>query len=178
MPTIPALKRFDIYVYKKRSPPTDNALIAVSGAQISLYRQGATIRTAKTILPEQENVAVDVYHTGAVSASDQLRVNNDTQKSLNVVSVDIVTRTLYVSYFGPFNLVLGVGDRLFDQTARPLLYSDPIGTVVVTPSTYPTDADGRRTGYVREYRFDYMISGISGEANRLFIDSEGSFVMR
>lgn len=171
MPTMPVLRRFDIYVYKPKGGG-DPALVPAASATVGFFRQGATVSVATSVGGGAENVPVTVYNSGAIQAEDELRVNFDRPLMVNSVS----GATIYVTNETETPVVLAVGDRLIDTFERPKLYKDPLGTVVIGIST-STDGSGRASGYVREYRFDYVVS-VSGEADRIFPDAEGSFVMR
>ena len=74
-------------------------------------------------------------------------------------------------------IALTVGQRLIPTNLRPNIYSDPIGSVAIGTSITTSATDGRASGYLREFRFDYIVR-ITGLTARLFVDAEGSFAMR
>jgi hypothetical protein len=76
------------------------------------------------------------------------------------------------------SLLVLPGQRLVNRTAQPLIYNDPAGNTATASSQLTTDpATGWASGYLREYRFDYIVSG-TGLTTRIFPDQVGSYVMR
>ncbi|MGH7725480.1 MAG: right-handed parallel beta-helix repeat-containing protein, partial [Candidatus Eiseniibacteriota bacterium] len=77
------------------------------------------------------------------------------------------------AFYTPVELSpLAAGYRLVN-TSRPVtVYSDPRGTVPLGTSLATDTATGRASAYLRERRFDYVITG-AGFPARLFSDAEG-----
>jgi len=74
--------------------------------------------------------------------------------------------------------VIAAQNRLILLTNRPKIYDDPAAAAAAPGSSQTTaGSDGRALGYLREYRFDYIVT-IDATTSRVFVDDEGSFVMR
>src|SRR5207247_1038244 len=117
-------------------------------------------------------------HTGSLIGGNNrfVLVNGLVDNRLKVASVNQDEGTVLLQQTGLTDITVGTGDRLISETGVLVAYVDPLGNIPKTSLT--TGQDGRLSAYLREYRFDYTISipGVSGL--RIFIDAEGSFVMR
>jgi len=164
----PALRRFDILVLL---PQANGSLEPAQAIAVTFHRQGATVRgnahvgSSETTLP--------VYHPGAIRPTNKLWVDGDSTKILTVASVtsDFAGSSLRVTSNVEMDLAEPV--RLIVGDPPTQLYASPDwSTTIGNPLT---DGYGRLVGYVREYRFDYIVwTG----TRRVFIDAEGSYVMR
>ncbi len=184
MRVLPVLKRFDVYVYKNKG--TNDAAQVPASASISFHKQGATAKASASLEPPTDPdeagppVVVPVYSVGAIALNDVFRIN-DSQDKMGVVqgvdTSDPSSQTLTLANVGFTAFTIGVGDRLVIVNDPPEIYSDPVGTVPIGTSIDTSALTGRATGYVRAYRFDYVVT-VSALDKRLFVDAEGSFVMR
>ncbi len=129
------------------------------------------------------DATIHVYHTGAMETGDgiyTLYLNGDATKTLLCDSVDASTGTLHVyTLDASGNITVVKGDRLILRTSQPTVYNDAVGGSAHSPaSELAIESTGRARCYVKEYRYDYVVA-VTGETGyRVFIDSEGSFVMR
>ena len=195
MAPLPVLKKFDICVYKDKDPaavPPDRAQVPAL-ATINFYGQGSTVKVAVPSpgIAAGATALVTVYNPGSIAVGDTLQVELDSSKTLvvgSVTVVDLATSTLSLTNNTGATIPLSQGNRLLKVgPARPTAYADPLGTVPIGSSIATDPATGRAFAYigasqatapsrVGAYRFDYVITGIPNA--RLFIDAEGSFVIR
>lgn len=170
MDTRPVIKRFEIVVLKDKGGATNPKEQVPAAAQVDFYRQGATVKVGGPVPGP-----ITVYNRGALVAGDQVKVN----LSAVTLTVDPPQTNDPVNLLrlsgGPTSLAQW--DRLVPTGSRPIpaQASGPpasSGSFINTSST-----DGRGSCYIAAYRWDYIVSG-TGLATRLFIDAEGSFVMR
>ena len=177
----PVLKRFDVFVYKDKTP-TDKAQIPAAST-INFYRQGATVKTAVSVPPQDpsnENpptTDVHVYHMGGIIGGETLWVDGNSAKDLVISAIDVPNLVLKVLNGSPSTINLAVGNRLVLASSPISIYSDPVGAVAIGTSITTNATTGRANGYIREYRFDYVVN-ITGVTPRVYSDAEGSFVMR
>lgn len=185
----PVLKSFDIVVYKDKDPtavPPDRAQIPAGGATIDFYAQGATASAAKTIPKNGAQDTVNVFHPGLLRVTTPVQtVQIDGNATIVLQVIDVVLAGLGAGAFVTLkntsttdDAVIAVGSRLILLSDRPKIYSDPAAPASASGSTQATaGADGRVRGYLRDYRFDYIVT-IDAATKRVYADAEGSFVMR
>ena len=176
----PVLKRFDVYVFKNKSG-TDGAQVPVNGATIDFYAQGATAKGPSVTFHggDYEPLDVNVYHIGALAPGTPARyviVDGVDTKKLQVMGTNSATGVVTLKQTGLSDIVVAAANRLISQSDLLAVYSDPLGTIAKSPTT--TGVDGRFWAYVKAFRFDYRITVPGETAKRLFIDAEGSYVMR
>jgi len=167
------VKRFEIVVYKDKTPGSDNAQVPAL-ATINIYKQGSTVKTATSVPLTVDPVPVPVYDLGRIVVGDSLVVG----VSSNTLLVDSITLpdTLNLLNTSGSTINLAVGARLVPTTAasRPNVYSDPLGSIALGSSIASDSVSGRANGYIRDRNFDYIVSG-AGITPRLFIDASGGF---
>lgn len=180
MNRVPVLRRFDAYFFKPRSPE-DLAQVPVENGEVTIYSQGATVRTSTTM---QQNVHTDipVYHPGAATVSSKVRFlrypDDPADMYVSAVSVDpnAGTGIIRATWIG-LTFEIPAGARLFpvSDAGGPLFFDDPLGIGPGSPYRL-TDAGGRVSAYVAEYLFDIVL--LRPEETRVLIDQQGGFVMR
>lgn len=167
------LRRFAVQVFKS------NPIVPASGATIKFYKQGATVKAA-IVIPHNAVGFAQVYNTGALAQVDMVQINADESKTLTVDAVDPDAGTVDLTNQTGANVSLAVGDRLV-RVARAsvpdpaLIYDDPLGSTAGAGSKV-VGAEGWVTGYLREYRYDYTVTGF-GVTPSVHADAEGSWVM-
>lgn len=166
----PVLKRFAKQFFK------GSPLVPAEGATLNFYKQGATVSVGIT-LPNNTVTTVQVYNTGALQQDDEVQVGTDTTKTLTVDAVDPDANTVDLTNQTGGPVTLGLDVRLVRTGPDPaLIYDDPLGSTTGSGSK-SVEADGWVIGYLREYRYDFRLSG-SGVTPRVFPDADGSWVMR
>lgn len=172
----PVLKRFVIRVLKDRATG-DNVQVPAAGALADFYQQGATVKVAGTV-PSTGSVTIYFYNVGALAGGNTLQLELDATKTMTVIGVDATANTAILgSASVPGGIPLAVGKRLVLKLPQvALFFQDPLGeTTGATSAT--ADSQGWVIGYVKDYRFDYIVSG-TGLTAQLYPDAEGSWVMR
>ena len=174
---VPVLKRFDRYFYKNRASG-DLAQVPASGAILSFYAQGATVKLTTNLAPTGLTT-IPVFHTGMIAVGDSLLVEGPTVKDAVVVTaVDATAGTVTIEQLGldfpPTSAQQGV--RLIAGSRHLQVFADPLG-MTGGAATLITDGAGRARCYIREFRFDYTVT-IGATVPIVFADAEGSFVMR
>ncbi len=178
MGQLPALKRFDVTVYRKRS--TSDPAQVPADSTIQFYRQGATVETATSVLVSP-SFEVKVFNTGNFAVGDLVQVNTAATPEMTVVKLDPGAGKIWLANASGGSVPLAQFDRLIVKSNQPSIYLDPAGTLslgtsIATSAGGPSPA--RAVGYLREFRFDYIVTlTISGEAT-LYVDAEASFAMR
>lgn len=176
MSRAPVLKRFDVNVFKNKDA-NDPAQVPAAAA-IVFYGQGATINDATIQLAAGSTYdGLIVYNTGSFPA---VTTQSDGYLDANplthcLISMNPTNATLNVTNVSGYNLTLSRGMRFWNFGRVVQAYSDPVGLVPVSVSTDPVT--GRAGCYIKEYRYDYIVS-ITGGGQRLFVDEVGSLVMR
>lgn len=150
------LRRFDLTELRDKSS-TDRAQVPKVGAQVDLYRQGATMTTGGAIAGGAD-LEVNVQSVGALVVGDTV-IAGVSGPTLSVVTINASVSPLKVKLHNALgsSVTVKVGDRLIPTTARPAVYADPFGTTLLG-STLSTDASGRVGGYVNATPFDYTVS--------------------
>lgn len=180
VPTQPVLKRFDITVYKNKDGTTDPPQVPAQ-AKIEFYRQGATVKVAPPTITPTDFTTVTVYNTGDILQTHIVQREMEEAITMDVGVVNEAEGTIQLKSRGG-NIVLTIGQRLIDTSSPPSAYKDPLGTIAdgTGNSVTTNSTTGRYGGYMRAYRYDYIVKipPTSPTETRLYIDSEGSFVMR
>lgn len=175
--TRPCLKRFDIYVYD--FVEGQDALGPVSGALITFYAAGATVNNPSgvNLWPGASYDALDVYRCGSFDPGDYVlgQINGPDLGPLVQVKQSDGGYTLDVRNPDMFSITISNGDRLWNISQAILGYADPFGSQSI--DMFMTDESGRAACYVRDWRYDFVITLPSGE-KRVFVDMEGSYIMR
>jgi hypothetical protein len=125
-----------------------------------------------------------VYDMGQVAEGDQVMVEGDPTKGLVVGPVDQAAGTVFVTRLGYPGVTVILGNRLILKkvgltNGRIKVYTDPLGTAPFANDQITLETGtGRARGYVREYKYDYVVTVTGEPAPRAFANAEGSFVMR
>lgn len=179
MSVTPVLKRFEIVVFKNG---TGNVQLPAA-AQVDFYRQGATVANSWSpdlLEPDEPMSDVPVYHHGALVDGDIVARGTNLDETM-VVQIDPGDpNKLTLTNNTEEGFVLDPNDRLVPIGDRPKVYQDPTGAAPVTPNVnyiMTNSNDGRGSCYIPAFRFDYIVV-IDPSTMRLFIDADGSFVMR
>lgn len=171
----PVLNRFAIRALKDGA---SGGLVPADDASVSFYKQGATVKTA--VGPFSGSAIVEVYHTGVIAPLDVVQFGADSGTTLRVEQTNFDQEAgqleLTILTSGPVSL--DVGDRLvrIENEFGPdpaMIYQNPTGQDVGSPSL-GADSEGWVEGYIKDYRFDYIIT--VGSAAKVFVDDLGSFV--
>lgn len=177
----PVLKRFDIYVYKDGAGGAQ----VPADATVDFYAQGATANlTVAQTIPSMGSGSIPVWNLGSITGgSVQVGVNPSAILSITNIVVQVPPispyATLLVQNDGTQPVTVNNLDRLVPLGNRPFVYDDPNGDVPTAFNSRQTEpGTGRVRCYIREYRFDYIITIVGVPTPRLFIDAEGSYVMR
>lgn len=177
MRAVPTLRRFDTYVWSNV-----NAGTPALGARVWFCRQGATANlVADLALVPGSAVTLAVYSTGAVTVGDWVIVDGNPINYLVVSSVDVALKQIGATC-GVVGFTLSKHSRMtpvMPTTKNPtaIICDDPLGLLIGSQPLI-VNSYGRVATYVKDYRYDYYIDLITGEINRIWIDQEGSFVMR
>jgi hypothetical protein len=157
--------------------------VPAASVPIDFYRQGATLNLASDTTIDAETW-VSVFNVGEVANNDILLVDGKTGLEVRVTA-DPVSDPLFptqdkirIEKVGGAAVPVGKNSRLIprDKGAKP--YEDPTGMAAyVGGSRVTTDGTGRASIYVANYVYDYVVR-VPGEDPRVYIDQEGSFVMR
>lgn len=174
MGVTPVLKRFEILVLKDKGGGDKSQI--PTAAQVDFYRQGATL-SALALLESGTPTEVDVYDRGSLAAGDTVQRDTSASPTLTVGTHPSNAKKLLVTYSGPGELEIDAEVRLVPTNNRPKVYLDPSGASATSNSYITTSSvDGRGGCYIAAYRFDYIVSFSS--TKRLYVDADGSFVMR
>lgn len=131
----------------------DTAGNAVSGATVTLYREGATFQSGSGTSP----TAFTVRNNGKIVAGDTVFINTVTGTTYTVDSVTDTTITL--SGFGG-TLSPTALDRFVPNNNRPDIYADDQGgTTAITDSELTSSSTGLVECWTGERVFDYIVSG-------------------
>ena len=174
MSTTPLLRRFDIFAYKNKNGTTDTAQIPTA-ATVTLYRQGATTTANFTVTSGSigpYSVAVD--DVGEIGAGDSVQIGTDSTKGFTVDSIPDRTHLSLLNDFG-LNTTVASGSRIVVVSPLMTIYADALAA---TSASNPITADsstGRAQAYVRNKRFDYIVSG-TVSPSRLFMNAEGGVI--
>lgn len=182
----PVLKRLDITFTKSDGSPL-NYQIPAGLALAEIYAVGATVPngTADIVIAYPASLNVPVYHPGLLAINQQVQIGTS---SVAVLRVDSHFAPDATGISGSFMLrnevpattvTVKAKDRLVLRRFTPaFFYNDPTGQETTGLSSQRNaDSNGRLVAYVREPRFD-MIVTVSPTDVRLFVDLEGSYVMR
>ena len=167
---IPSLALVDLFLSMAAGPPNDLTLKVAGGVPVKIFAQGATV-AASVAVPAITPTPVSVAHTGALFSTfvgpdglpwqGQAYVNGDSTKPLGIVSVvQSPSPIITVSNTGNA-LTLVSGDRLMVSVPQSVFYSDPNGMVAIGTTLTSNATTGRVTGYVRDYRFDLLVTGVT-----------------
>lgn len=116
---------------------------------------------------------MSVYDTGSIVPGELIQVGLTTSHILVVVNV--VSRTkLELTSNLPFEVTLTVGVRLIRKNQLLTVYSDPLGQVTMSNPISTAAATGRAGAYLRDARFDYIVSGTGISPSRLYTDADHS----
>ncbi len=178
MPTLPVLKRFDMTVYKNRNGTIDPSQVPAQ-AKIEFYRQGATVKTGISV-PTGNFVSVVVYNTGDILEGHTVQLEMDEAKLMLVGTVNEVAGTISLKSIVGTSIALTAEQRLVDTSARPNIYTDPLGSTTGATSVTTDSTTGPAGGYLKAYRYDFIVKipPTSPTETRLHLDAVGSFVMR
>jgi hypothetical protein len=175
----PLLKRFDITVLKNKT--ISDAAQVPAAATINFYRAGASA-SANVSIPDQsmnpdpQPVTIPVYTMGTIAVGDTVQADIISNALLSVAAVDATALTVSVINNSGQNSQIFAGQRLVRRTNPPQAYRDPLGNVAIGSSITTDSATGRAACYIKEYRYDYVVTFAS--TVRVYADAEGSFVMR
>lgn len=178
---VPILSRFDVTVYRNLNGVIDKAQVPATEfeATVQIYRQGATANLPEpTPVPPQGGADIAVYNTGCIEAGDSVMVDASAS-TLLVIAVDIAASTITVEN-DTFAFINVQRYSRLTPTVPALVFDDPVGTSPLSqPLTPSPSANGRVTAYVKDFRFDYVVT-VPGDPRpvRLFVDAVGSYVMR
>lgn len=133
---------------------------AVSGASVSIFREGATVNGNQS---GTTPLTVTVRNRGKIVAADTVFVNTTTGTTY---TVDSVTATTVVISGFVGTLALTSGDRLIPSNSLPTLYSDDqAGATTANPLT--SDSAGLAACWLSAAVYDVILSG-GGLATKLF----------
>lgn len=124
---------------------------AISGASVTLYREGATVVSGTGTSP----LTVTVRHRGKIAAADTVFINTTTGTTY---SVDSVTATTVVISGFAGTLTLTSGDRIIPSNSQPTLYGDDQGGAT-TSNPLTTSATGRANCWMEFGAYDVIVSG-------------------
>lgn len=178
MDTRPVLKRFEIVVLKDKGGSPNPKEQVPAEAQVTFYRQGATVSDDVTVPGNGGNAVVSIYNRGALNPNDVVQVGT-TQTTLTVVGPHPANarQVMLKTSAGQAAVALKQWDRLVVLT-NPPVPSYPTGALASANNSITTSAaDGRGSCYIPAFRWDYVVSG-AGLTTQLFVDAEGSFAMR
>lgn len=126
--------------------------VAVSGASVNVYREGATVNGAQSGVSP---LTVTVRHKGKIAAADTVFVNAATGTTYTVNSVTATTVVL-AGFVG--TLSLSGGDRLTPSNSQPTLYGDDqAGASTANPLT--SSSTGRASCWMEFGTYDFVVSG-------------------
>lgn len=153
----------------------DNRQVPASGSSLKVFRQGVTVRTATTLY-EGISTTVDVYDCGALLVGDYVSFYGDGSQVGVVDVVNVLARTVDISYSDPGSVALTVGERItpVSPSPSPIIYSDTAGTTSLTDSVIALDSTGTCEFYSRSARFDGLLYG-GGITQRLYADLESGW---
>src|SRR5438034_11361902 len=92
-----SLRRFST-TFLKASSAADLSQVPASDAVVTVYKQGATVKTAGSVATTATVVAV--YDVGRILAGDNVQLGTDLTKQMTVVSVDSNTQLTLRSTIG------------------------------------------------------------------------------
>ena len=176
-------KRFDRSFFKTRG---DGAMVPIVGSELAFYAQGATLAEsvflatgATTTTPRQ------IYHPGAfavpnpTSAPYAAWVYSEDGAHKYEVELWLAANGLATFKNLGAGYTFPIGARFLNVTAPILIYQNPQAAIQPPdPVIVQTDTDGRAACYVSAYRYDFVVPYDGGAKVQVFIDAEGSFVMR
>jgi hypothetical protein len=171
---ISLLRRFDIFTYKNKNGTTDTAQIPTA-ATVTIYRQGATVTSNFTVTSGNIGpYSVAVANTAEIQAGDTVQVGTDPAKGF---TVDSVPDSTHISLLNDLALSTTVfaASRLVVTSPLPSIYDNAPGTSTTSNPITADSSTGRAQVYVRNKRFDYIVSG-TVSPSRLFIDAEGGSI--
>ncbi len=160
---MPQLGMFETTVVEEN---VDGVHAPVSGADLDIYREGATFVSGSGSSP----LTVTVRHVGKLSRD---------VGSQDTVFINTVTGTTYAAYANsdttviisgfPDTLTLSAGDRIIPTNDRPVLYPDDQGGG--SAESQPLSSASSPKGYVQVWTehaaVDYIVSG-TGITSQLF----------
>lgn len=133
---------------------------AISGASVTVYREGATINGNQS---GTSPLTVTVRHRGKIAAADTVFIGTTTGTTYSVDSV--TTTTVVISGFvGTLNVT--AGDRIVPSNSQPTLYGDDSGGATTT-NPLTTSATGYAQCYLEYGAYDVIVSG-GGSTTTLF----------
>lgn len=126
--------------------------LAVSGASVAVYREGATVNGAQS---GTTPLTVTVRHRGKIVSGDVVFINAAFGTTYVVTGVTATTVTL-AAFSG--TLFLSSGDRITPAGSQPTLYGDDqAGATTSNPLT--TAATGRANCWMEFGAYDFVVSG-------------------
>lgn len=140
----------------------------VSGASITIYREGATVNGAQS---GTSPLTVTVHNRGKIIAADTVFINTTTGTTYSVNSVTGTTVVLS-GFVGTLNLANG--DRIIPSNSQPTLYSDDHGGATTT-NPLTTSSTGIASCWINmtdeipwhDAVYDFIVSG-GGATTTLF----------
>lgn len=176
-------KRFERSFFKTRG---DGAMVPIAGSELVFYPQGATLAQSVFLASGATTTTpLQIYHPGAfpvpnpTSAPYPARVYSEDGAHKYDVELWLASngtatfKNLGADYTFP------VGARFLNIATPILIYQNPqTASLPPVPVIVQTDANGRAACYVSAYRYDFVVPYDAGTKAQVFIDAEGSFVMR
>lgn len=126
--------------------------LAVSGASIAVYREGATVNGAQS---GTAPLTVTVRHPGKIAAGDAVFIGTTTGTTYAVNSTTATTVVLS-GFVG--TLALSGGDRLTPGNSQPTLYSDDQGGAT-SVNPLAAGSTGRAQCWMQDGAYDFIVSG-------------------
>lgn len=171
------LFRHDLTVQRANSA-SDVRLVPAGSATVEVYRQGATVKTGKTLSGVSDTIAI--YDSGGIYVNAVLQHNTIAGTTMTVTALTATQLTVGSFVAGT---VLAVGDRLVIQATRPSIFTDPAGLVQVDAANQGrAPATGATTGATSFYTsmptVDVIISGGGLSASQLQRDLSGQMESR
>lgn len=130
----------------------DTAGNAVSGASVTVYREGATVNGNQS---GTSPLTVTVRHRGKIAASDTAFVEDDPATEY---TVDSVTATTVVLSGFAGSLSVTNGDRIVPSNNLPTLYGDDQGGAT-TANPLITSTTGLAQAFAEAGAYDFVVSG-------------------
>lgn len=127
-------------------------MMPVSGASVTLYREGATANGTQA---GTSPLTINVHHNGAIAGSDTVFLGTDTATTYAVDSVS--STTVVVSGFAGV-LSVTTGTRIVPSNTKPTLYSDDQGGATKS-NPLATDSNGHSWCYLASGHYDVLVSG-------------------
>lgn len=154
MPT--RLRKFEFTVLTNKSG-ADTSQVPSSGANVALYKHGATVSTAgPTSIAGGGGTVIAVYDSGRLVTGDTVQKG---ASASGTATVTVSSRTSVTLVLASGSMSVSQGDRLVVTTARPTIYSESTGTLADGDSpTLSSNSAGLVTGYSSEPFLDAIAS--------------------